>query len=159
MPVADSALASPGPLVLVVDDDPAQRLAVSRMVRGLGYPTRSCRRGSEALQLIRSSVSPVRVLVADLGMPGMDGGELVERAVDFDRRIRAVLMTDPDDPLSTELLAGYRDLPLLPKPVRIADLHAALLALVGPAVQTSTPPSVTAPSSRARRRSSEHHES
>lgn len=155
---ATAAPLHPGPLILVVHDDHAERLGISRMIRGLGYPARSCRRGPDALRFLRSNPQRVHCLVADLGMPGMDGGELVERALDFDRSVRVVLMADLRDPRSAELLAGYRDLPLLLKPVRIADLHSALMALVGPPSQISTPHSVSASRPRTRRRSPGHHE-
>jgi CheY-like chemotaxis protein len=149
----------PGPLVLVVADDHAERLGISRMIRELGYPARSCRRGSDALRFLQSYPKLVSVLVSDLGMSGMDGGELVERALDLDRTVRVVLMADLQNPRSVELLPGYRDLPLLLKPIRIADLHSALMALVGPPGPTPTPLSVAVPTPRARRRrTSGHHE-
>ena len=148
----------PGPLVLVVDDDQPDRIAVTRMVRGLGYQARSCRRGPDALRFIQQHPRVVRVLVADLGMAGMDGGELLERALDADPTLRAILMADLNDPGTAELLHGYRDLPILLKPIRFPDLYGALVALVGPPRHGAAPASVHAPSQRTRRRTSGHHE-
>jgi DNA-binding NarL/FixJ family response regulator len=101
MPDADDATISPlhpGPPVVVVDDDHAERLGISRMIRGLGYPTRNCRRGPDALRFLQSHPHRVRILVAALEMPGMDGGELVERALDVDRTLPVVLMADLEHP-------------------------------------------------------------
>jgi CheY-like chemotaxis protein len=145
-----------GPLVLVVDDDQPDRIAATRMVRGLGYPARSFRQGRDALQFVERHPQVARVLIADLGMPLMDGGELVERALDADPTIRAALMADPRDRAAAELLEGYRDLPILRKPLRFADLYGVLTALAGPPPHTpaSQPASVAAASQWARRRPS-----
>ena len=145
-----------GPLVLVVDDDQPERVAATRMVRGLGYPARSFRQGRDALQFVERHPQVARVLIADLGMPLMDGGELVERVLDADPTMRAALMADLRDPAAAELLEGYRDLPILYKPLRFADLYGALSRLVGPpphGVETQ-PASISAASPWNRRRTS-----
>jgi hypothetical protein len=65
--------------------------------------------------------------------------------------MRVILMADLQEPRSAELLGGYRDLPHLLKPIRLAELYGALMALVGPLGPTPTPRSVIAPRQRARR--------
>ena len=148
-----------GPLVLVVDDDQPERVAATRMVRGLGYPARSFRQGRDALEFVLRHPQVARVVLADLGMPLMDGGELVERIVDADRTVRAVLMVDPRDPTAAELREGYRDVASLQKPLRFADLYAVLTALVVPPPHgvEPHPVSITAASPWTRRRSSGQH--
>lgn len=145
-----------GPLILVVDDDQPDRIAATRMVRGLGYPARSFRQGRDALQFVERYPQVARVLLADLGMPVMDGGELVERVLDAQPTIRAALMADRGDPAAAELLQGYRDLPVLFKPLRFADLYRVLTALAGPPPQGAEvqPPSIAAATSWTRRRTS-----
>lgn len=154
----DSGIATlrTGPLILVVDDDQPDRIAATRMVRGLGYPARSFRQGRDALQFVERHPQVARVLIADLGMPLMDGGELVERVLDADPTMRAALMADTRDPAAAELLEGYRDLPLLRKPIRFADMYGVLTRLAGPppnAVEAQ-PASITAASPWNRRRTS-----
>jgi CheY-like chemotaxis protein len=147
-----------GPLVLVVDDDQPDRIATTRMVRGLGYPARSFRLGRDALQFVVRHPQVARALIADLGMPIMDGGELVERVLDADPTMRAALVADLADPAATELLAGYRDLPILHKPLRFADLYAVLTGLLGPPPHgAGQPASIAAASSWSRRRTSGQH--
>jgi CheY-like chemotaxis protein len=145
-----------GPLVLVVDDDQPDRIAATRMVRGLGYPARSFRQGRDALQFVERYPQVARVLLADLGMPLMDGGELVERVLDADPTMRAALLLDRRDPAAAELVEGYRDLPLIEKPVRFADLHAVLTRLAGPPPHgpEPRPASISAASQWSRRRTS-----
>jgi CheY-like chemotaxis protein len=145
-----------GPLILVVDDDQPDRISVTRMVRGLGYPARSFRQGRDALQFIERHPQVARVVLADLGMPVMDGGELVERVLDADRTMRVALMADRRDPAAAELLEGYRDLPILDKPLRFAELYRVLTALAGspPHATESQPASISAASQWSRRRTS-----
>jgi CheY-like chemotaxis protein len=145
-----------GPLILVVDDDQPDRIGATRMVRGLGYPARSFRQGRDVLQFVDRYPQVARVLLADLGMPVMDGGELVERVLDADPTMRAALMADRRDPAAAELLEGYRDLPILEKPLRFADLYEVLTRLAGPPPHAaeSQPASISAASPWSRRRTS-----
>jgi CheY-like chemotaxis protein len=146
----------PGPLVLVVDDEFTPRSIVSRMVPAMGYSARSCRSGRDALRFLAAHPRRVRLLLADLGMPRMDGGELAERARDLDPSLRVVLLFDPADTHALDLLHGYRDFPYVLKSVSFGDLHGWLQQLLGPPPTGPTqPPSMA----RARaRRTSGHRE-
>jgi CheY-like chemotaxis protein len=135
-----------GPLVLVVDDQPDERSSVCRMVRGLGYRVQACASGREALAYLEDHPREVKLLLADVAMPQMDGGELVERARDLDPALRAALLADTASAEVNELLTGYRDLPVLAKPVGFSDLYGRLRELLGP-------PGIS-PSRQARPRSS-----
>jgi CheY-like chemotaxis protein len=143
-----------GPLVLVVDDDPAARSELCRMIRGFGYQVRSARSGREALGVLAEHPREFRLLIADLGMPGMDGGELAERARDLDTRLHVLLLLDQDDQRVAELVAGYHDLPSLGKPVTFGDLYRKVQDLVGP---PAGPPAERRGPPRTRRRNSGHH--
>jgi CheY-like chemotaxis protein len=152
-------LGSSTPLVLVVDDEQTSRSTISRMIRGMGYQGRSCRSGHEALRFLATNPRAVRLLIADLLMPGMDGGELAERAMDLDPGLRVVLVAGPGKDTDRDLLAGYRDLPVLTKPVTFGELYGKLEELIGaPYRPASYPPSMGPPRPRARRRSSGQHE-
>src|SRR5215210_3853012 len=113
---------NPSPLILVVDDEVTPRSIICRMVRTLGYQARGCPSGRAALSFLRSHPREVRLLLADLGMSKMDGGELAERARDLDPGLPVVLMASHGDPHVDEIISGYRDLPFIPKPVNFADL-------------------------------------
>jgi CheY-like chemotaxis protein len=142
-----------GPLVLVVDDDSETRSAVCRMVRGLGYRVQACASGREALKYLEAHPREARLLLADLAMPQMDGGELVERARDLDPTLRVALLADTEEAEVNELLAGYRDLPVLTKPVGFSDLYGRLRELLGPPAMS---PSRQARSRSSRRPSGRH---
>ena len=120
------------PRVLVVDDEPTPRSGVCRMVRGMGYEVHAVGDGREALRYLQQHPGEVRLLLADLVLPLMDGGELAERARDLEPGVRVVLMvSSPNGGAAADLLAGYRDLPRLEKPVAFDRLYELLVGQLG----------------------------
>lgn len=63
--------------ILLVDDDPKNREVLSELLRLCGARITACESGAEVLDALDSSLPDV--LSCDLGMPGMDGFELLER--------------------------------------------------------------------------------
>jgi CheY-like chemotaxis protein len=49
---------------------------------------RSCRNGREAFTYLKQHPSDIRLLITDLIMPVMDGGELAERAREFQPKLQ-----------------------------------------------------------------------
>ena len=119
------------PTVLIVDDEETPRAVTSRMVRALGYQARTARDGREALRHLQQHPGEVQLLLTDVVMPYMDGGELAERARDLHSRLPIVLMSSHPVENIGELLAGYPELPFLPKPFTTEALHQALNPLLG----------------------------
>jgi CheY-like chemotaxis protein len=143
------------PRVLVVDDEPTPRAALCRMVRGMGYEARTAGDGREALRYLQQHPGEIRLLLADLLLPLMDGGELAERARDLEPGLRVVLMAGPPQGAAAELLAGYRDLPLLEKPVQFGKLYELLVERLGiPPTSTTRPRPSGPPRLRERERRS-----
>lgn len=138
------------PSVLIVEPDTAERGALCRMVRGLGYGVCTARDGREALQLVNDHPGRIRAVIAALLAPRMDGGELAERLRGSGTRV-ALMADEHPSPEAGELLAAYPNLPVLRKPVTLNALYGVL------AVELGTPPAVgaAAPKSRQARRSSE----
>jgi DNA-binding NtrC family response regulator len=82
---------SPGEHVLVVEDERAQRDALSQYLGRLGYSLQAVASGEEAVALLaRSSFS---VLITDLRLPGMDGLAVVRRARELDEELGVLLIT------------------------------------------------------------------
>jgi PAS domain S-box-containing protein len=67
-----------GAVVLVVEDDEVVRRMTARALSEAGYTTMEAEDGQAALDLIGTS-DPLDLVVADLGMPRMDGYQLARR--------------------------------------------------------------------------------
>ncbi|WP_433758531.1 FAD-dependent oxidoreductase [Nocardia sp. CA-135398] len=94
-----TAPAATKPAILSVDDDPGVSRAVVRDLRrryGADYRILRAESGAEALDALREMKlrgQPVAVLIADFRMPGMDGIEFLEQAMDLHPFARRVLLT------------------------------------------------------------------
>jgi CheY-like chemotaxis protein len=105
--------------VLVVDDNPAQRAVAVDILQVLGCRVIDAYNGRDALRLL--DLHPeIRVLFADIRMPGMSGEELAEAAWRIRPDLRVVLTSGFVDRVSVEG-AGF-----LPKPYRLDDLARML---------------------------------
>lgn len=112
--------------VLLVDDEPEVRTSLSVMVRTLGYDVHAVPSGPAALEWLERETAGV--VVTDLGMPGMNGEELAAALHVRHPRLPVVLLTGWTD-RSTIIPPGVTR--LLPKPLRMAQLRAALSTLLG----------------------------
>jgi CheY-like chemotaxis protein len=63
--------------ILVVDDEPAQRFALRRIFERAGHEVTDAGDGSAALRAVHHS--PPDLVVTDMMMPVMGGGELIKR--------------------------------------------------------------------------------
>ena len=122
-----------GVRLLVVDDDPGARELISGMLEGFGAQVSVADSGQAALSLLFAQRPDV--LIADLGMPGMDGYALIEqvRALDpdFGGLTPAVAVTayaSPQDRLRA-LQAGYQN--HVAKPVEAEELAIVIASLAG----------------------------
>lgn len=105
--------------VLLVEDEPLIRFSAAEMLADFGYVVTDAGTGSEALQVLNSTV--IDVLVVDMGLPDLSGAEVAAKA--------RQLMPD----LAVVFATGSRVAPahipravLLPKPYNDADLNGAI---------------------------------
>ena len=73
-PADEIPLAVPGrPVVLVVDDDDANREAMRELLDDAGFATIGTRNGLEALDVLATLTAPPAFILLDLMMPVIDG--------------------------------------------------------------------------------------
>jgi signal transduction histidine kinase len=78
--------------VLVVEDDEQVRLICTTALKDLGYAVYESASGAEALQTLERHLD-IRILLTDVVMPGMNGRQLADRAVERHPRLRVLFMT------------------------------------------------------------------
>lgn len=107
-PARGVALVGRDETVLLVEDEPAIRSAIARVLRGSGYKVIEASNGGEALRLADAAESPIELLLTDVMMPGMGGKELVQRLLASKPGIRVMLMSGytDDDSLRGDLAAA-----------------------------------------------------
>jgi signal transduction histidine kinase len=141
---ADEVVASPttssmlaGVRLLVVDDEPGARELIANVLQGYGAEVCLAESGQAALTKLFEQRP--HVLVADLGMPGMDGYALIEqvRALDpdFGGQTPAIAVTGYASPLDRlrALQAGYQN--HVAKPVEPQELAIVIASLTGRSAQ------------------------
>lgn len=96
--------------VLVVEDEEAVRTLVKFALEGQGYTIHTASTGADGLELIRSRLGELNLLVTDMIMPGISGRELAEEARKVLPELRVLYMSGyTDDALSRYNLQGTSD--------------------------------------------------
>jgi CheY-like chemotaxis protein/anti-sigma regulatory factor (Ser/Thr protein kinase) len=121
-----------GAAVLIVDDEPDGRALIARILEGRGAQPTCAASAKEALALLRER--RFDILISDIGMPEIDGYELMRmaRALDGSRAgaLPAIAVTAyaRAEDRQRSLLAGYQM--HLAKPIEALELVAAIAGLL-----------------------------
>jgi signal transduction histidine kinase/DNA-binding response OmpR family regulator len=123
-PVPDSAPVA-STRVLVVEDEALIRMTTVDMVEQLGFTTVEAGDGAEALAVLAAD-SSIAILLTDLGLPGMNGRQLVEEALRRRPDLKVVIAsgysTEGEESQALKGRAAY-----LSKPFDLAQLRQALV--------------------------------
>lgn len=108
--------------VLVVEDEEALRSLMRRSLEMAGYTVLEAGNGDEALAVFREAGGPVRLLLTDAVMPGMNGRELAQKLCELTPGLAVMFMSGYTD--DEVLLRGVEQASLnfLPKPFKPAEL-------------------------------------
>jgi DNA-binding response OmpR family regulator len=115
--------------VLLLEDDPLIAAFMTKALRKKGFTVEGFDRGLAALE--RATTAPAGLLLLDLGLPDLDGLEVLRRLRAGGSDLPVVVVTsrsDPGDRVEATALGvhGY-----IVKPFPLADLLAAVEGSVG----------------------------
>ena len=111
--------------ILLVDDNPLVRQATKQLLQFTGMQVVTAGCGEDALQLLRGSYK-FDVLISDYVMPGLNGLELAQHAIELLPELRVLLISGyQDEPINHKVLQsmGAR---LLSKPFQHDELLQAI---------------------------------
>ncbi len=111
--------------VLVIDDEPPVRRAVSSMLRIHGFDVEERANGQDGLDYLEHNI--VDLIIVDLWMPKMGGTEMISR-LPADRDFKVVVLSGAPVPDSLEAVVDA----VWMKPVRKKELLRQLAVLLGP---------------------------
>lgn len=120
------------PLILAVDDDRMQLMALSTMIEDLGYDVLEARNGVEALDVIAQNKEGISAILLDREMPELNGIEVVTR-LKQDRelaKIPIVMQTGADSPEQIKEGIDAGVFYYLIKPINMEVLRSVLSSAV-----------------------------
>ena len=127
--------------ILIVEDEPALLLAVSKLLQRRGFSVIQASDGSSALELIRTRQDRIDAMLLDVTLPGASSREVLEEA----ERLRPDLVTILTSAYSHESIrgnfTGLRAEHFIRKPFRLEDFVSLLQTLLAgsPAVRAELP--------------------
>ncbi|MGZ4688107.1 MAG: response regulator transcription factor [Acidimicrobiia bacterium] len=112
---------------LVVEDDESNRLLLTRFLTREGYEVDAVADGPSAVQAV--TANPPDVVILDLGLPGLDGADVLRR-IRRDSGVPVLVLTGRDDePAKLSLFEVGAD-DYVVKPFSLAEINARLRALL-----------------------------
>ncbi|MEK7233554.1 MAG: PAS domain S-box protein [Elusimicrobiota bacterium] len=107
--------------ILLVEDDEILRRMNMRLLLAHGYRVLAARDGEEALALLRDGGKDADLLLTDVVMPGIDGGELAREALKLKPGLKVIFASGYVEHAALERLQTTK-YELLQKPVALDDL-------------------------------------
>ena len=120
----------------MVDDDPAVRGSLVEMLSTLGYQVLEAAHGRAGLDLLAGQPSP-HVMIVDYVMPGMSGAEVALAARHRHPTLPILFSTGYAD--TAALQGELKDVPILRKPFRLADLASSVATALAEARRAHGP--------------------
>lgn len=119
---------APGQSVLLVEDDPSVAGTLKRVLGGEGYHVDHVESGEEALE--RVGTRPFSIMILDVGLPGMDGFQVLDRVREEEVGLPILMLTaeDSEESIVQGLRSGAED--YVVKPFSTPELLARIEAVL-----------------------------
>ena len=132
--------------VLVVEDEPQLLELTCRMLTEQGYRVLGASDARQALQTCSVHPGPIHLMVTDVVMPRMGGGELVSAAAPLRPDMKVLFMSGYTDGMAVQHGVAIGQVPFLQKPFTPIELNRRVREALGDAaLQRVTPPTPMRP--------------
>lgn len=119
-----------GMIMVVEDERMVANLARDILLR-FGYSVLVVNSGREAIDLYRQRTQEIAVVLLDMVMPEMDGGEVFQRLRAVNPDVKVIVSTGCDCALDVDAILRQGATGFIQKPFRIAELAEAVSEAVG----------------------------
>ena len=117
------------PVILVVEDEVLVQMLVMEVIEDLGLEGREAGDGPSALDIVRSDTR-LDLLVTDVGLPGMNGRQLVEAAREIRPDLKVLFVTGYADKAAMGEFAGVNS-DMITKPFALETLSDKVMEMLG----------------------------
>ena len=122
---------TPPPTVLLAEDERLVREVMVQMLEALGYRVLAAEDGNRAMQLFSDCRGDVDLVIFDLAMPEMDGGELFTRLRHLNPRVKTLLTTGHHEVSQVQRMRAEGLNGFLPKPFTLDEMRLAVTEVMG----------------------------
>jgi two-component system, cell cycle sensor histidine kinase and response regulator CckA len=112
--------------VLVVEDEDALRVAVSKMLRKTDFSVIEADNGKTAVDLFRASAQQIDVVLLDMTLPGMSGREVFEELRRIQPNVRVIITTAYSQDYALATIGRQQPWLYIRKPYVLSELMALL---------------------------------
>ena len=122
LPSAGGPSPTPVATILVVEDDDALRVSVSRILRKRGFEILDASNGSDAIDLLRANSSQIDMMLLDMTIPGRSSHEVATVAAEARPGLKVVLTSAYDEKTVRARVGAPQTCGFVRKPFQIEDL-------------------------------------
>lgn len=112
--------------IMLIDDEPDVAGATGGMLQRLGYQVQAYQRGAEAIEAYRTNGHVVDLVLLDMIMPEMDGGEVFDALQEINPNIRVLLMSGYSLTKDIQRLRAAGAIGFIEKPFEFANLSRVI---------------------------------
>jgi len=122
VPASAGEVGSGGGTVLVVEDEDALRLAVSKMLRKRGFSVVEASDGRAGVDQFRGNEREIDVVLLDLTLPGMTGREVLEELRQMRPDVKVIITTAYSHDTALKAIGGQQPWLYIRKPYRFSEV-------------------------------------
>ena len=109
--------------ILVIDDEPTARQVAERTLRSVGFDILGAADGESGAEIFERNLDRIRVVLLDLTMPGLSGGDTYSRIRKIAPAVPVILMSGYTEEEATASFAGKGIAGFIQKPYMPATLR------------------------------------